>query len=48
MVKTVAVADEARSVNEDMDAVVNGGIAVAVAENHLNNALMALIISLLA
>ena len=48
MVETVAVADEARSVNEDMDADVNGGIVVAVVENHLDNALIALIISLLA
>jgi hypothetical protein len=48
MVKTVAVADEARSVDKDMDANVNGGIVVAVAENHLDNALIALIISLLA
>jgi hypothetical protein len=48
IVKTVAVADEARSVDEDMDADVNGGMAVAVAENHLDNALMVLIISLLA
>ena len=48
IVKTVAVANKARSVNKDMDADINRGIAVAVAENYLNNALMALTISLLA
>ena len=48
MVKTIAVANKAQSINKDIDADVNRGIAVAVAENYLNNVLIALIISLLA
>jgi superfamily II DNA helicase RecQ len=42
----VAEADEARSVNKDVNT--NEGIAVAVADNKLDNAVMALIMSLLA
>ena len=48
MVKTVAVANKARSVNKDIDTDINRGIVVAVVENHLNNALIALIINFLA
>ena len=42
----VTEADEARSVNKDVNT--NEGIAVAVADNKLDNAVMALIMSLLA
>ena len=46
MAVAVAEADEARSVNKDVNT--NEGIAVAVADNKLDNAVMALIMSLLA
>jgi hypothetical protein len=61
IVKTVVIANEARSVNEaiivadkarsgdkDIDANVKGGFIIVVAENHFNNALITLVISLLA
>ncbi len=47
IVETIAVADEARSGDEDTDTDARGGFIVVVAENHLNNTLIGLIISLL-
>ena len=47
MVKTMAMVNKARSINKDINTDINRGIVVAIAENHLNNALIVLIISLL-
>ena len=48
IVKTIAVANKAQSINKDINININKGIAIAIAKNHLNNMLIALIINLLA